>query len=94
MKLPAALESLKNRPDVTFIEFSTEDTAPVVTEGFQDEDIQKMSSDHLRKELLNCNNQEAVLSTQLAELRKRRNSLNNLLQRKSEIERYGLHYRP
>lgn len=89
-----ALEELKGRPDVVFIELSTEDTDPIMTEGFTNEDIQKMGADNLRVELTSCNAQEVQLSQMLTDLRKRRNKLNNILTRKSEIDRYGVHYRP
>lgn len=88
--LPPALESLRNRPDVTFLELTLEDTQQVVTHGFTDDQIRGMNRAALDKQISDINRQEKVLYEQLADLAKRRQAALDITQRKSEIERDGL----
>lgn len=89
----AALEAARNNPDCVFLELSIEDTSPVLTEGFRDEQIIEMDMDALRAQLEQINREEESLTQLLAGVRARRNTTNNLMARKTEIQQNGIRNR-
>lgn len=97
-ELTESLEQLKARAersgDVTFLEIDTDDSNPVITAGFDDEDVVKMDGDALRKNLADINMQEKQLEQMLEDCKRRRRDVNAILKRRTEIMRNGLYHRP
>lgn len=79
------LEQMRNRPDVTFIELSKEETTPTITEGFTDEQIAEMDAEKLRSERAAISGQEQQLQQLLADAAGRRQRIDAILRRKSEL---------
>lgn len=88
------LKAAQKNGDVVFLNLDTEETSPVVTAGFHDEQIQEMNADAMRAELAQCGKVEEQLMGQMNDIRERRRTLNAILKRKTEIDTHGIHHRP
>ena len=79
------LAAAQRSGDIVFLNLDTDDTSPTLTEGFDDVAIKAMDGDALRRQLESINKEEKNLTNMLADARARRNSVNRILARKTEI---------
>jgi len=79
------LAAAQRNGDVVFLNLDTDDTAPKRTAGFLDEQIREMSKDQLNAMLVQIGEEEQRLHTLLADVNRRRNETNQLIQRKAEL---------
>lgn len=88
-KIPG-LRAAQRNDNIVFLNLDTEDTNPVITEGFHDDQIQEMSEGKLKAQLDQITAEEQHLLAMQQDLNKRRNATLNILKRKAELQN-GVH---
>lgn len=84
------LRAAQKNGDVVFLNLDTLDTSPTITAGFDDESIAAMNADALRNQLQDVNREEENLTSMLTGVRRRRNDINAILARKTELAKNGI----
>ena len=79
------LAAAQRNGSVVFLNLDTKDTSPRKTAGFPDEQIREMDAGRLNAQLIQIGEEEQRLHTMMADVQRRRNEINQLIQRKAEL---------